>query len=48
MKMFLFIFAQVKFLDVSLVENFVEKFRDPETKEREFQVKKEKERKKGK
>lgn len=47
-KMFLFIFAQVKFLDVSLVENFVEKFRDPETKEREFQVKKEKERKKGK
>lgn len=44
-KMFLFIFAQVKFLDVSLVENFVEKFRDPETKEREFQVKKEKERK---
>lgn len=49
-KMLLFIFAQVKFLSDWRIArgNFVEKFRDPETKEREFQVKKEKERKKGK
>lgn len=49
-KMFLFIFAQVKFLSDWRIArgNFVEKFRDPETKEREFQVKKEKERKEGK